>query len=131
MSSHSRTLTNPQPTTRVRGATGSVVVVPFGNRGHRLVKIGPAPLTRGWSTARAAIRPVPAATGDSAADRSIISGVIVDFAKARRSSGAALIRAESSNERPNSLALADLGVIVYVAMATAFYPLLSWLLIHS
>jgi hypothetical protein len=131
MSSHSRTLTSQKSTSIVRAASGSAVLVPFSNRGHRLAKIGPASLTSEWSTARAAMRPVPAATGESAADQSTTSGVIIDFAQARRSGGAARIREELSNENPNGLALADLAVIVYVAMATAFYPALAWFLTRS
>jgi len=71
---------------------------------------------------------VPAATGESAADRSTTSGVIIDFAQACRSRGATRIRAEPSNESPNSIALASLAVIVYVATAAAFYPALTWFL---
>jgi hypothetical protein len=131
MSSYSRTLTRQQPTSGVRAASGSALVVPFGNRGHRLAKIGPAPLTSEWSTARAAIRPVPGATEESAADLSTTTGVVIDFAQARRSGGAAPIREGSSNEGRNSPALADLAVIVYVAMATAFYPALAWFLTRA
>jgi hypothetical protein len=90
-----------------------------------------APLTSEWSTARAAIRPPQAATGEAATGRSTASGVIINFAHARKSGRAARIREESSDENRNRVTLADLAVIIYVTMATAFYPALAWLLIRS
>ena len=92
----------------------------------RLAKIGAAPLTSEWSSVTAAIRPVPAATGESAIDRSAPSAVIIDFARARSSSHAARVGEESSNENHNGLTLTDWAAIGYVFVATAFYPALAW-----
>jgi hypothetical protein len=94
-----------------------------------LAKIGLAPLTSEWSSARVATRPVPAAIGESASVRSAQSAVIIDFARARSSSHAARVGAESSNENQNSLTLMDWAVIGYAFVATAFYPALAWFVI--
>jgi hypothetical protein len=131
MSSHFHTLASQKSTSTARAASGSTVLVPFSYRGRRPAKVGPAPLTSEWSSAKAAIRPVPAATGKFAADRFAPSGIIIDFAQVRRSGHAARIREERSNENQNSLTLADLAAIVYVTMATALYPALVWFLIRS
>jgi hypothetical protein len=95
----------------------------------RLAKIGPAALTNEWSSAKAAIRPVPAATGESATDRSTPSAVIIDFAQARRSRHAARVGEESSNENQNGPTLTDWAVFGCALMATAFYPALAWFVI--
>src|ERR1700722_2021472 len=71
----------------------------------RPAKIGPAPLTSALSLAKAAMRPLPTASGDSAADRLTQSAVIIDFAQARRSRHAARVGEESSNENQDSLTL--------------------------
>jgi len=95
----------------------------------RLAKIGSARLTNEWSSAKAAIRPVPAATRESAIDRSTPSAVIIDFAQARRSSQAARLGEESSNEIQYSPTLTDWAVFGCALMATAFYPVLAWFVI--
>jgi len=94
----------------------------------RPAKIGPAPLTSERSLAKAAIRPVPTARGESAADRSSPSAVIIDFAQARGSRQAARVE-ESSNENQDGLTLKDWVVFSYALVATAFYPVLAWFLI--
>jgi hypothetical protein len=113
----------------VPAGSGSAVLVPFSKRGHRPAKAPSAPLTSEWPSTRAVVRPVLA--GEFAADKSTASGVTIDFAQARKNGSAARIREGSSNENGNRLTLADLAVIAYVTMATAFYPALAWLLLHT
>jgi hypothetical protein len=131
MSIYSHTSTNQKSTSTVRAGSGSTILVPFSNRGHRLAKIQATPFTSEWPSAKAAMRPVPATAAGSATDRSRPSSVVIDFVHAPRSGHAARIREESSNENQTSLTLADLAVIIYALMATAFYPALAWFLIHS
>ncbi len=95
----------------------------------RLAKIGPAPLTSERSLAKSALWPVPTATGESAADWSSQSAVIIDFAQARRSRQAAGVGEVPSNENQDGLTLKDWAVISYALVATAFYPVLAWFLI--
>jgi hypothetical protein len=118
------------PTVRVPAGSGSVTGVPFTKPGHRLAKMTHAPLAGEWPTGRAAIRSPQAATGEAPTGRSTASGVIIDFAHARKSGWASRIREDSSNENRNGVTLADLAVIIYVAMATAFYPALAWFLLR-
>jgi hypothetical protein len=132
MSIHSHTLANQKSTSTVRARSGSTILVPFSNRGHRVAKIQATPFASEWPSAKAAMRrPVPATTGGSATDRSRPSGVVIDFVHAPRSGHAARIREESSNKTQTSLTLADLAVIICALMATAFYPALAWFLIGS
>jgi hypothetical protein len=131
MSIHFHTLTNQKSTSTLRARSGSPILVPFSNRGHRLAKIQATPLTSEWPSAKAAMRPVPPRTGASATDRSRPSSVVIDFVPAPRSGHAARTREESSNENQTSLTLANLAVIIYALMATAFYPALAWFLIAS
>ncbi len=95
----------------------------------RLAKIGPPRLTNEWSSAKAAIRPMPAATGESAIDWSTPSAVIIDFAQARRISHAARVGGKSPNENQNGLTLTDWAVFGYMLLTTAFYPALVWFLV--
>jgi hypothetical protein len=115
-------------TCTVRAGSGSAILLPFSNRGHPFAKVGPTPFMREWSSVKAAVWPVPAATGESATDRSRASAVIIDFAQARKSRHAPRIREEASNERQRRIALTDVVAIVYALMATAFYPALAWFL---
>jgi hypothetical protein len=124
-------LTSQSSTATVPADSGSVVLVPFTKCGHRLAKTAHAPLTSEWSAAKAAIRPPQVATGETATGWSTASGVIIDFARARKSGRAPRIREESSSENRKGITLADLAVIIYVTMAMAFYPALAWLLIPS
>lgn len=130
MSIHRQTPTSQKPTSTVEAGSGSRVLVPFGNRGHQLAKIGPAALRSEWSSAKAAMRPLPAATGESATGRPTPSAIVIDFARARRSGRAVPIPEASSHESRNRLTLADVALIVYVTIATGFYPALAWLLIR-
>jgi hypothetical protein len=95
----------------------------------RLAKIGSAPLMSEWSSVKAATRPVPAATRESAIDWSTPSAVIIDFAQARRSRHAARVGEESPNEIQYSPTLTDWVVFGCALMATAFYPALAWFVI--
>jgi hypothetical protein len=99
-------------------------------------------ITSEWSSAKAAMRPVPATAGGSASDRRRPSGVVIEFVHSRRSdhrtghagphpAHAARIREDSSNENQTSLTLVDLAAIIYALMASAFYPALVWFLIRS
>ena len=118
-------------TSTVPAGSGSAILQPFSNRGPPFAKVGPTPFKREWCSVKAAVWPVPAATGESATDRSRPSAVIIDIAQARKSRHARRIREEASNERQRRLALTDVVAIVYVLVATAFYPALAWFLIHS
>jgi hypothetical protein len=118
-------------TSTVRAGWDSVILPPFSNCGHPFAKVRPTPFKREWSSVKAAVWPMPAATGESVTDQSSPSAVIIDFAQARKSRNAPRIREEVSNERQRRLALTDVVAIVYALMATAFYPALAWFLIHS
>jgi hypothetical protein len=91
----------------------------------------PTPFNSEWYAAKAAIRPVTAVTEELSTGRLRPSGVIIDFAKACGSSHAPLFREESSNESQGSLTIMDSVAIIFIFMATAFYPALAWLLIDS
>jgi hypothetical protein len=115
----------------VRAGSRSAMLLPFSNRGRQRAEIRPAPFNSKWSAAKAAIRPVPAVTEEISANRLRPSGVIIDFAKACGISHASLFRNESSNESQGSLTIMDSMAIIFIIMATAFYPALAWLLIDS
>jgi hypothetical protein len=118
-------------TSTVRAGSGSAILPPFSNCGHPFAKVRPTPFKREWSSMKAAVWPMPAATGESLTDQSRPSAVIIDFAQARKSRHAPPIREEASNEGQWRLALTDVVAVVYVLIATAFYPALAWFLIHS
>ncbi len=126
MSIHSHMLTSQKSTSTLRAGSASAVLVAFSNRDHRPARIGPVPLASAWGSAKTAERRLAAAT-----DWLAPSGVIIDFARARRNGRAARIREQSPSENRDSVTLADVAVIVYVIAATAFYPALAWLLIGS
>jgi hypothetical protein len=128
---HSRRLKSQRSTATVPAGSGSTVLVPFNRRSHRLAKLVSAPFTSEWLSTRAAARPVLAATGEFATDKSTASGVTIDSGQVRKNGSAARIREEASNENNNRLTLTDLAVIVYVTMATVFYPALAWLLFRT
>jgi hypothetical protein len=131
MSIHFHRLTHQKSTSVVRAGSSSAILVPFSSRSRQRAEIGPNPFTCERSSAEAAIRPVPVATGEAASGRPRPSAVIIDFAQARRSRHTARIREEPSSENPRSLTLANLVAIIYALVATAFYPAMAWFLIHS
>jgi hypothetical protein len=130
MSSHFDRLTNQKSTSAVRAGSSSAILLPFDTPSRQRAEIGPHPFTRERSVAKAATRPVPVATGESVSVQSP-SAVIIDFAQARRSRHAARIYEEPSSGNAGSLTVGSLVAMIYALAATAFYPAMAWLLIHS
>ncbi len=101
-----------------------------GGRVIEVTKIGATPLVSPWSPSKAATRPAPTSTKESATDRSTPSAVVIDLAQARRSSHAARVQENPSDEDQDGLTLKDWAVFGYLVAATAFYPALAWSLSH-
>jgi hypothetical protein len=83
-----------------------------------------------FSESETAVKPSLIASVEPAADRSGSTNAVIDLAPAHRSNRVPRMR-ELSTEKQTRLTAMHWTAIIYALLATAFYPGVAWLLLHS